>query len=197
MTSLPEIKEEILHVFPYGSKVYGTNNEKSDTDLIVVVKGDQELEYGIHSDEMNVTVYSDKTFRNLLEKHHIAALECIFSNETEYEFKLNMTQLRRSISAVHSNSVVKCKKKLTEGPDYNPYIGKKSLFHALRILELGIQIAKHGRIIDFSASNHYLDIIMSIDDWEILKNKFQPISNKLKSEFKKLAPLDKDINKPD
>src|SRR5690606_16367271 len=109
---------------------------------------------------------------------------------------LNLTQLRRSISAVASNSFVKCKKKLIKGPDYNPYIAKKSLFHSLRILDFGIQIATHGKIMDFSSCNHLYRDIMSIesDDWEIFKEKYTPLANSLKSKFKKVAPLDKDVN---
>lgn len=195
MYKLPkEIKEEVLHVFPYGSKVYGTATEKSDDDLIVIVKSEEDLTYGIHNDEFDIHVYSDKTFRDLIQKHHIAALECIFSNETEYEFNLDMEQLRRSISAIVSNSFVKCKKKLLEGPDYNPYIAKKSMFHSIRILQFGIQIAKYGRIVDFSSANNYYDVVMNMEDWETIKDTFQPIANKLKSEFKKIAPLDKDIH---
>lgn len=191
---LNEIKEEILYIFPYGSKVYGTDSDNSDTDLIVVVNIEDDLEYNINNEKYDITVYSDKRFKDLIKKHDIAALECIFSNETDYDFVLDFEQLRRSISAVASNSFVKCKKKLVEGPDYNPYVGKKSLFHSVRILEFGIQIAKHGKIIDFGASNHYLPIIMNIEDWETLKEIFQPIANKLKSDFKKIAPLDKDIH---
>lgn len=190
-----QVKEDILYIFPFGSKVYGTTTEKSDDDYVVVVKGDSELTYGIHNDDFNIHVYSDGSFRQLLKQHHIVALECIFSNDTNYEFNLDLEQLRRSISAVASNSFVKCKKKLLPGKDYNPYIAKKSMFHSIRILDFGIQIAKHGKIIDFSSSNHYHDVVMEMNDWEIIKDTFQPIANKLKSEFKRIAPLDKDALK--
>lgn len=196
MFTHPEIKEEILYSFQYGSKVYGTNTENSDDDFIVVVKSEEELEYGVHNDEENITVYSEKTFKRLIEEHDIAVLECIFSKETDFVFQLNLEKLRRSISSVASNSFVKCKKKLIEGKDYNPYIGKKSLFHSLRILDFGIQIAKYGKIIDFSSSNRHFWDIMNIksNDWEVFKEKYQPIANALKTEFKKLAPLEKDTH---
>lgn len=194
MFKFVKIKEKILHVFPYGSRVYGTHTENSDYDYIVVVEGEEELEYGIHEDNYNVTVYSDVTFRKLIKEHHIAALECIFSNKTEYEFVLDYEQLRRSISAIASNSFVKCKKKLMPGPDFNPYVGKKSMFHSIRILDEGIQIGEYGRIVDFSASNYLLPIIMEMNNWEEIKDYCQPIANEKKSKFKKVAPLDKDIN---
>lgn len=194
MFSHPEIHEEILYVFPFGSKVYGTITEQSDDDYIVVVKEQKERHYGIHNDEVNIHVYSDASFQKLLEQHDITALECIFSQETTYDFQLDLHKLRRSISAVASNSFVKCKKKLMPGKDYNPYIGKKSLFHSMRILDFGIQIATFGRIVDFSSSNDLFHEIMDIesDDWEIYKERFTKRANALKSEFKKVAPLEKD-----
>lgn len=195
MLAHKKIKEPILHCFRYGSKVYGNNTEQSDDDYIVVVEGEEEVEYGIHEGNENITVYSDGTFKRLIQEHDIAALECIFSNETNYLFELNLSQLRRSISAVASNSFVKCKKKLMQGPDYNPYVGKKSLFHSLRILDFGIQIAEHGKILNFASCNDLFFEIMSIesDDWTIYRQRFEPIAKKLKSHFKKVAPLDKDV----
>lgn len=187
-----DIQEEILYVFPFGSKVYGTDTSKSDEDFIVIINKDEEIEYGLHDEKLNITVYSDSKFKNLIKEHDISALECIFSNKTHYEFNLDLEKLRKSISAVASNSFVKCKKKLIPGSDFNPYTGKKSLFHSIRILDFGIQIAKYGKIVDFSSSNHYFNKIMDIEDWETLKETFQPIANKLKSEFKRLTPLNKD-----
>lgn len=194
MFNHPKIKEEIVSVFPFGSKVYGTITEQSDDDYVVVVKGDKELDYGIHTESVNIHVYSEASFQKLLEAHDIVALECIFSKENEYEFTLDLEKLRRSVSSVASNSFVKCKKKLVPGPDYNPYIGKKSLFHSMRILNFGIQIATFGRIIDFSSCNDLYDEIMRIEsnDWEVYKERFTKRANALKSEFKLVAPLKKD-----
>lgn len=193
-TTHPAIPERILYAFPYGSKVYGTNTEKSDDDFIVVIEGNDEHERGIHEGDVNITVYSEVTFQRLLNEHDIAALECYFSNETHFDWTLDLPQLRRSISAVASNSFVKCKKKLMPGPDYNPYVAKKSLFHSMRILDFGIQIATHGRIVDFAKSNDLFVEIMSIDsdDWNVYKERFQKRANALKSAFKVVAPLDKD-----
>src|SRR5690606_20681238 len=104
-------------------------------------------------------------------------------------FKLDKSKLRRSISGTSSNSFVKCKKKLRQG-DY--YIGKKSLFHSLRILGFGIQIALTGKIVNYSAYNHYLDMIMdkNTNDWSEYQKVFKPIFNHKKSEFRRLAPLE-------
>lgn len=192
MLRFPEIKEPILHVFPYGSRVYGTATEKSDYDYIVVVDSNEDIKYDYEKENMNVHVYSESVFKVLIKRHDIAILECIFSKENDYEFNLDLERLRRSVSAVASNSFVKCKKKLLPGPDFNPYVGKKSLFHSIRILGEGVQIAEHGRIVDFGASNHYLAEIMDIDEWDELRARYEPVVKELRKKLKKLAPLDKD-----
>lgn len=186
------ISEPILMTYPYGSRVYGSNREDSDHDFIIVVESDDEISYNVNYSTTDFTVYSKTLFIKKIKEHHIDVLECIFQKKNDpfvKYFKLNKEKLRRSISGVSSNSFVKCKKKLAQG-DY--LIGKKSLFHSLRILGFGTQIALSGRIIDYSAYNHYLDKIMEMNtnDWQAYKNVFQPVYNKRKSAFRILAPLE-------
>jgi predicted nucleotidyltransferase len=190
------IDEKILKVYNYGSRVYGCNTENSDYDFIIIVESDKDLYYTVEKVNCNITVYSESMFIKRIKEHNISVLECIFQfkNDPYLEhFNLNKERLRRSISGVSSNSFVKCKKKLAQG-DY--YIGKKSLFHSLRILGFGIQIALTGRIIDYSAYNHYLEEIMDMDtnDWETYKMIFKPIFNRMKTNFRVFAPLESEIN---
>jgi hypothetical protein len=70
-----------------------------------------------------------------------------------------------------------------EQVDY--YIGVKSLFHSLRILMFGIQIANTGKIFDFSVANSIYYKIMSKDwTWEELDLEFRPLRNSILSEFR-------------
>lgn len=101
---------------------------------------------------------------------------------------MDLEVLRRSISAKASNSWVKAKKKINQG---DVRIGQKSLFHSLRIVMYGCQIAEYGQIVDYQCANKYWDIIKKIEDWELLKEKFQPLKNQLNSKFRKLAPIKK------
>jgi hypothetical protein len=189
-----EIDEFVISVYQYGSVVYGCTNKNSDEDYVVVVHSDKDLYYSVDSEYGNATVYSESLFIKRIEDHHITAMECIFLNENDQflkYFNLNLEKLRREISAVSSNSFVKCKKKMQIGESY---IGKKSMFHSLRILMFGIQIAKFGRIVDYSEANYLLPIIMDFKTWDAIKDFCQPIFNSLKSEFKILAPLESDAN---
>jgi predicted nucleotidyltransferase len=184
---------KILNIYPYGSKVYGTHNENSDNDYIVVCEGFA----GLYDQLDDVTFYDEKTFQEAIDRHEISVLECLFlppnliiQQTKDFNFELNLNQLRCSFSAKASNSFVKAKKKLTVEKDFNVYIAKKSLFHSLRILIFGIQIAKYGKIIDFSEANSLWKDIKEInaDDWNFFKKIFQPIYNKLSSDFRILAP---------
>ena len=87
-----------------------------------------------------------------------------------------------------NHSFVKAKKKIEVEKDY--YVGWKSLFHSLRILVFGIQIAKEGCISDYSAANDYWHEIREANqyDWSYFKSKYQPEHNRLATEFRKLAP---------
>lgn len=190
------IEETILKTYRYGSRVYGCATEESDYDFIYVVESDDDnLEYSVDFKGFNATVYSEQKFIKRIKDHEVNALECIFQDEDDKYlkyFKLDKEKLRRKFSAVASNSFVKCKKKLKDG---EVYIAKKSMFHSIRILNFGIQIAKFGKITNYSCTNYHHRFIFDIgDDWNYIETFFKPIYNAEKRLFKKLAPLEREIN---
>lgn len=177
-------------ILPYGSRVYGTHSDKSDFDYIVVADNavtGEELAYG----DINLQFYSDTDFQSQLNQHKINVCEVYFySLPKKFKFTLNLGNLRQEISAKASNSFVKAKKKIEKEKEY--YVGWKSLFHSLRIFHFGIQIATHGKIIDFSEANHLWKEILEANcyDWAYFKQHYQPIYNNLATNFRKLAPQD-------
>lgn len=191
------INKKVLNIYHYGSFVYGTNNENSDKDFIVVVEGKENYDNQLNIDGNDYTIYDEESFENKIKLHEISILECLFLDEKfieqedkKFNFELDLQQLRISISAKCSNSYAKARKKLEVEKDFNPLVAKKSLFHVLRILLFGKQIAIYGKIIDYQEANHYFEDIMNIDsnDWKIFKEKYQPIANNLKTDFRKYAP---------
>ncbi|UGO51020.1 nucleotidyltransferase [Bacillus phage vB_BanS_Nate] len=187
------IKEPIIKIYPYGSRVYGTATSKSDYDFMAIAKTkDTKLDYTFECDNVSVHVVSEYLFIKRIKEQHISYLECIFqdvNDEYTKHFKLDLEKLRRSISAISSNSFVKCKKKMNDG---EIYIGKKSMFHSIRIIMFGIQIAKYGAIVDYQCANLYYDRVMSMKEWDTIQEEFQPRYNRFKSEFRLLAPLESD-----
>jgi len=202
--------------FPYGSHIYGTNSEKSDIDSIYVVD-DQFVEklddqYVFHSDfdpvnktytdhfhEINISIYGKTTFQKMCDDHHISALECIFLpddlikdqiSDYKFKFELNLQRLRKSISEKTSHSWVKAKKKFEIEDDRNVYIAKKSLFHSMRIIDFGTQIAKSGKIENYHSC---IELWNEIKDnpseiWKDYETKYKSKFNQMMSEFRKVAP---------
>ena len=193
---------DALNVYQYGSRVYGTHNDNSDYDMIVVVPeikpvfdGDKSI--NMRTAGVDYTIYGIKEFQDLINEHEISALECLFlstdkvvKDTHKFDFTLDLSKLRHSLSTKSSNSWVKAKKKLTVKKDFDRGIALKSLFHSLRIPIFGIQIAKHGKIVDYTSANHFYQqmLLYSRSDWEFYKNKYQPIYNSIMSEFRKVAP---------
>ncbi|MCK9574797.1 MAG: hypothetical protein WC979_02920 [Candidatus Pacearchaeota archaeon] len=183
---------KVISKFQYGSRVYGCNTSESDFDFIVVREQPEEKIDSVEILGNNFTFYNEKGFQKDLDNHEISALECFFlpahmsEGKTDYTFELNLQKLRHSISQVSSNSWVKAKKKLADG---ETYIAQKSLFHSLRIVEFGIQIATHGKIVDYSSANCYLDAIKKMPlDWSVWESRFKQTHKLLLTDFRKLAP---------
>jgi hypothetical protein len=180
--------ENVVCVYPYGSRVYGTFNMRSDYDFIFVVKN--KINDQFSDNYININFYTVDEHRKRIEDHEISALECqfltsgILKENMKFPFKLDVAKLRHSLSAKSSNSWVKCKKKLTVVVDYDLSIGRKSMFHAFRIIDFGIQIAKTGKINDYSSSNELHKEIFDEYDWEILFDKFKIRYNNLLSDFR-------------
>lgn len=185
-----------LNIYHYGSFVYGTFHPgKSDYDFIVIVPNHMSFfeEHQFECDNQQYTIHTEKNWQEMLDRCDVDAIESYFL-PAEYivkeskKFHANITKekIRNSFSAVASNSFVKCKKKLEVAESFDPNVGRKSLWHSLRIIDFGIQILEYGRIVNYDSMNHlYDDIVLSDStDWEYFKLKYKPIYNKLKTQFR-------------
>ena len=190
--------DNVLNIYQFGSRVYGSDNKDSDYDYIMIVK-----EF-FDPKDINIHVHTVQNFQRLLDNHDIQALECLFlppkfilkdTLDNNLIWELDKSKLRTSISTISSNSWVKGKKKLIVQGDYDINLAIKSLFHSLRIIDFGIQIAIHNRIVDYSSKNYILEDLIklaeeyqSVELWEIIDSKYREVYNKLRTEFKMLCP---------
>lgn len=217
-----QIKEEILNIYLIGSRVYGTAKEISDYDFIIVsedVKNEKDgnLEFLYHFKglwNMDITIYTLKTFQNYLNLFEHHAIECVsynYNKETKKfvileKYPLQIPKIRDPYKVRvkfhdHINQCwIKFKKKIIN--DKNLEVGKKCLLHSIRVGLFGIQLLKYGYIQDFTVGNMYFnDIIVNkvpenseIHDYnekEIFKlyeKKYKSLINSIESEIRKLAP---------
>lgn len=189
--------EDVLGIYDYGSTLYGTLSEKSDADVVVVVKSD--IPYRQYESEvLDIHIMSSTEYERQLKEHKIMALECYFQENPikkyECEFVLSLPDLRREISSIVSNSWVKAKKKmLIHGENY---IGIKSLFHSFRILNFGTQIARHGKIVDYESCRQIWSYMLEYAEshnykWLDLEWKYKQPHLLGMTTFRALAPKEK------
>lgn len=194
----------VFCIYVFGSRVYSTFGANSDWDIIMVANNSVESTElsGLKRGLYNIHVYTPKKFQEDLDWHRINNLECIFApdwaklkEDIKWEFKLDLSKIRHSISHISSNSLVKAKKKLQQN-DYN--IGIKSLFHSIRIPMFGLQIVNFGKIVDFQEANYVWDDLTNKNlpqymrnktewTWDELDKKWRPTLNSILSQFRKVA----------
>jgi predicted nucleotidyltransferase len=183
--------KRVHNIYVFGSRVYKTNSENSDWDIIMVANNSVEA-IELKLEKYNIHIYTPDKFKEDLEWHRINNLECIYAptwakiqENIKYNLDIDFPKLRHATSHISSNSWVKCKKKL-EQDDY--YIGVKSLFHSLRIPMFATQVATFGRITDFSCANFIWNKIRSKRwTWEELDNEFRELRNEILTDFRKVA----------
>lgn len=193
----------LIAVYPYGSRVYGNARKNSDYDFIIILKNKTNDQF---SDNLiNINYYTAEEHTQRLNDHEISALECFFLDQSlvifdnmhplnkvrhHFTFNLHLPTLRKSLAAKSSNSWVKAKKKLTVEKDYDLNLGRKSLFHSFRIIDFGIQIATHNKIVDYGSCNALFNEIMNCYTWDQMFETYKEKYNAICSEFRIVAPKD-------
>jgi len=194
----------ILTEIPFGSRVYGTYDENSDMDSVIIVDNEN---HQLRRTSDN-KIWTINEFRDHLFRHYIIALEIwnydqlLLKSFVPEGFTIDIHLLRQEISTVSSNSWVKAKKKInveaTKYPkgssEYKKEIrkGMKSIFHSFRIIQFGIQLAKYGKIVDFSSANSIFESIKNMEVDELNNvlssgNSYHQMRNNLLTDFRKLA----------
>lgn len=196
---IEKLLEKAICIYHYGSYVYGTfEKDKSDYDYIVIIPNEyKEYDFEQFEQEKNqYSFYTEKSWQNKLDNNDVDAIEMFFlpqqykiKENKEFYTEIKKEKIRENFSKVASNSYVKCKKKLEVVESYNPRIGKKSLWHSLRILYFGIQVLTNGKISDYTEANYLYEPIVSSDNnkWEYYKITYKPLYNELKTKFRLLG----------
>lgn len=186
----------VVNIYEYGSHVYGTANKMSDNDYIIVCNK------WFDSKNTDIHVFTIDEFKRNIDICNISVLECLFLSKKhiikeniKFDINIDKYKLREYISTITSNSYVKGKKKLTVTGDYDLRAGLKSIYHSLRILDYGIQLATDNQIYNYTNMNWVLadlykmsETNQGIELWNVIHTKYNPIKNKMASQFKELCP---------
>lgn len=174
------IEEEIVCVFPYGSRVYLNNNEYSDHDYILVAKNSI-LNSGafknnaVSNDNYTIqgTLYSRGGFQDAINKYEMPAIECLsLAAELvllkKWQFKVQKWDNKEMVDNViklasASRHIADKQAKTGEFGEFKDR-AKRGMYHALRILMFGEQLKEHQKIVDFQASNELHAKMVAIDD---------------------------------
>lgn len=179
MVHLPEWK--VFNIYMYGSRVYGTNRNDSDLDLMVVANS-MDIEKEIKNREYNIHIITPDQFEDCLWSYRMVELECIYAplfaviqerKDLKSKFSIDKNRMKKHILTQSHNSWIKAKLKLR---DCDIERGTKSLFHSLRILLFGLQMAEEGEIFDFSEANYYWEEIDNSEcfEWTHFKDLYLP-----------------------
>jgi predicted nucleotidyltransferase len=160
-----KIEEEILAIYPYGSRVYGTASENSDYDYIVVTKG-AFLKSGafkqnaISSDDRKIqaVLYSRTGFIDALNNYEMGAIECIFLDSSQvllskWPFRIQKWDTKEMADKVIQKASASWHIASRQSKDGFKAIAKKGIFHSLRILMFGLQLKEYQTIYNYSEAN--------------------------------------------
>ena len=160
-----KVDEEVLAIYPYGSRVYGTASETSDHDYIIVTKG-AFLKSGafkqnaISSEDKKIqgVLYSRSGFIDALNNYEIGALECLFLDPSvvvlsKWPFKLQKWDEKEMASKIIQKASASWHIGSQQSKDGFKAIAKKGIFHALRILMFGVQLKENKKIVDYAEAN--------------------------------------------
>lgn len=191
------IDEEVLAIYPYGSKVYGTADEFSDTDYIIVTKGAM-LKSGAFKQNaisnrtrtLQGVLYSRSGFQDAINNYDISALECLSLPEdkvilSKWPFKVNRwydKEMVKKIITKASNSWFIADQQAIDGFRDR---AKKGVFHAIRILNFGLQLKEHRKIVDYSCCNELWETFKYIPDEEFDTRNYIFIRDQLMDELRK------------
>ncbi len=173
-----KINEEVLNIYQYGSQVYGTTNENSDQDFIIVTKGSF-LKSGafkqnaISNSDRTIqgVLYSRSGFQDAINNYDISALECLSLDSdkvvrSKWLFKIQKWDPKEMSKNIISKASGSFHLADLQAKDGEKAMAKKGVFHALRILHFGLQLKDHQRVVNFKECNWIWEAIKDDEDFD-------------------------------
>ncbi|MBK9264639.1 MAG: nucleotidyltransferase domain-containing protein [Polyangiaceae bacterium] len=184
---------DVRAAYRVGSRVYGTAKPTSDDDFVVIMtrpgqKQDLAFAHGI-----NIVIHGPVTFQTALDDQSVFALECFFASPEATlmaprpPFKYTLDRRKLSVSATEKSKAdwQKAKKRFVDEPGPS----RKKVFHALRVPAFALQIAKTGKLADFTCANAWHADIQRgpNDDFSWYEDRFGTVREEMCTELVQLA----------
>jgi hypothetical protein len=187
------LRENEVLLFPFGSRVYGTARADSDFDYLAVVPENRRASTGeeFRHGSLNVTLFNRRDWAGQLAAHKIHCLEAYYLPDgvcrAAFPFQLDRRLLRLSLHNKARHSWIRARKKMQV--EKQPLLAWKGLFHSLRILHFGIQIATTGSITDYAGANAWWTEILTTasTDWAWHEGRFGMEYADLVSRFRRVT----------
>lgn len=187
---------DVLNVYSYGSHVYGTAGEDSDEDFIVVMKSAflpsgafRQNAISSQDKKIQLVVYSRTGFLDAVNNFEMSAIECLFLPEEKvllkkWNFSIQKWDERSLVKNIISKSSNSWMIADRQSKESMKKISKKGIFHALRILDFGIQMKNNKKIVDFSSSNEILKDFREMPDEQFDTRNYILMRDKLMKELR-------------
>jgi predicted nucleotidyltransferase len=172
--------EDIVNIYLVGSYLFETNNENSDFDFSLIIKGDyfdgrRTLDDGLY----NLNLYHVDYFKLLIKEQCVDALMCLWIPEKfkifetknfDSLFRLNVKKLHQQFIHEASLNWNKAKGNFSK----NKKFSLKYVAHCFRKLMFAVQIWKNKKMIDYTAGNDYYKELFNqeYESWKEIESKF-------------------------
>lgn len=178
---------DVVNIYPYGSRIYGTDDEFSDDDFIIVFKSSFiKSKDGQHNTFRNNAISSDDGkiqgvcysrggFIDAINNYEIGAWECLSLPEdkvikAKWPFKIQKYEQKQMVKKIIEKASASWHIAM-KAADYENYEqAEKGVFHAIRILMFGLQIKESQKVTDFTVANDLWKELMENEE-EFTKKK--------------------------
>jgi predicted nucleotidyltransferase len=165
-------EDQILNIYLWGSRFWGTHTEASDWDFVTIVKNyvQPKKDSTVIGSIVDVSVYDVRYFANLITEHVPWALQLIWwpdyatlQKKLDLKFRCYRLRLRHAL-LINSQVNGQQLKSMYLSNDVMPAV--KRAYHVLQMVELMKQIAIYGKIVDYFAATEYLQRFKEVSgDW--------------------------------
>lgn len=163
-----EYATTVLYIFPYGSQVYKTNSNLSDTDVIVVVDQTnirEKEEYIIKGSKFDCEIVTLEEFKDSLKNGSVKFVEAAMADRNWEKWRAFVKTPK-----IHQSFVEKATKSWNKAIN-NLYasdwdVVAKNAYHSLRILNFLLQIHEKGLIQNYSQAKDIKDKVFQVESIE-------------------------------